>query len=700
MTAAIRRLLVLVWIVALVPMHAIAPAAATVGEGTAAPSFNESWGCGEPSTNGTYAAKTGSLASSQHLSGPRGDYFGRTIGQVRSALVYWTVPMSGGYRVLVHERALPAFNQVSANLAAEEAKGNHYAIKPSQTFGFSARTIAGSYQVSLHAHGDAIDVNTVANPYRSDGVLITDMPDWFVKAWTDAGFCWGGDWRFTKDPQHFSWMGPAVTPGYSGQPSAYPVSTSPADFDTKILETDTVFGATSDENQYAIADGDGDGLADVFQLIAKENGTRLEYSQTDRRHEWCAVGRDHALDVQVDGRIVLFGDYSHTGRNDLVLLDTSGGTLEIEVSLKPTGFAESVVIPTQVPVGADDDFLLGDHNRDGNVDLYVIRHGEGTTTVDVYSGEDDFATLLLSVDTGLGNTSGRLFTLGDPNLDELPDLFVIEPGGGGANVSVLANGYTTVTSSYNVDVPADVMDVAVNDYDGDGRGDLWFWTTSGILSVYLGNSQIPGVSPISWHNAANWECDPDSPPYVFDGVFRDDDDNIHEANIEVIAALGITKGCNPPYNDDYCPDTDVTRGEMAAFLVRMFGLTDDGGKDWFTDDDGSVFEADINKLATARITLGCNPPANDEYCPDRYVTRGEMAAFLVRGLGLAGDFDVDIFVDDNISIFEPSINTLGAIGITKGCNPPANDRYCPFRNVRRDEMASFIARSVALVPSQ
>ena len=101
----------------------------------------------------------------------------------------------------------------------------------------------------------------------------------------------------------------------------------------------------------------------------------------------------------------------------------------------------------------------------------------------------------------------------------------------------------------------------------------------------------------------------------------------------VLAAAGITHGCNPPVNDRYCPDWYVNRGQMAAFLVRALGYTDAGGGDLFTDDDTSVFEGDIDRLGTAAVTRGCNPPVNDMYCPDRYVTRGQMAAFLHRALG-------------------------------------------------------------------
>jgi hypothetical protein len=51
------------------------------------------------------------------------------------------------------------------------------------------------------------------------------------------------------------------------------------------------------------------------------------------------------------------------------------------------------------------------------------------------------------------------------------------------------------------------------------------------------------------------------------------------------------------------------------------------------DDDDSIFEADIEKLAAAGITKGCNPPTNNMYCPNNVVTRGQMAAFLHRALG-------------------------------------------------------------------
>jgi hypothetical protein len=178
------------------------------------------------------------------------------------------------------------------------------------------------------------------------------------------------------------------------------------------------------------------------------------------------------------------------------------------------------------------------------------------------------------------------------------------------------------------------------------------------------------------------------------GRFIDDDDSIFEADIEKLAAAGITAGCNPPTNDRYCPDDSVNRGQMAAFLVRALGLTARAGID-FVDDDGTVFEGDIERLATAGITRGCNPPVSDRYCPANPVTRGQMAAFLVRALDLPAGTP-DVFVDDDDSVFEADIETLAEADVTRGCNPPVNDRFCPDSAVTRGQMAAFLVRALGL----
>jgi hypothetical protein len=115
--------------------------------------------------------------------------------------------------------------------------------------------------------------------------------------------------------------------------------------------------------------------------------------------------------------------------------------------------------------------------------------------------------------------------------------------------------------------------------------------------------------------------------------FVDTAGNTFKTDIDRLRVAGVTQGCNPSANNRYCPDDFVTRGQMAAFLTRAFGFTDGGAGNFFTDTSGSVFETDIDRLRVAGVTLGCNPPTNDRYCPNDLVTRGQMAAFLQRGFG-------------------------------------------------------------------
>lgn len=72
------------------------------------------------------------------------------------------------------------------------------------------------------------------------------------------------------------------------------------------------------------------------------------------------------------------------------------------------------------------------------------------------------------------------------------------------------------------------------------------------------------------------------------GSFDDvPDDNVFKADIDWLASVGVTKGCNPPANTKYCPDSNVTRGQMAAFMHRLA----DGVVDANTVDgmDGTAF---------------------------------------------------------------------------------------------------------------
>ena len=96
-----------------------------------------------------------------------------------------------------------------------------------------------------------------------------------------------------------------------------------------------------------------------------------------------------------------------------------------------------------------------------------------------------------------------------------------------------------------------------------------------------------------------------------------------------LAELGVTDGCaTGPLR--FCPDEAVTRGQMATFLVRAFGLAEDSPAG-FADTAGEFHAPSIDALAAAGITTGCGTSPL-RYCPSKPVTRAEMATFLYRAL--------------------------------------------------------------------
>jgi len=174
-------------------------------------------------------------------------------------------------------------------------------------------------------------------------------------------------------------------------------------------------------------------------------------------------------------------------------------------------------------------------------------------------------------------------------------------------------------------------------------------------------------------------------PAPFDDVMSD---HPFAGEILGLVDLGITTGCT---TTNYCPDLGVTREEMAAFLVRALDLDLSVGANSFNDDDGSVFEAEIETLHASGVTSGCTPTS---FCPSDTVTREQMAAFITRAFELAVPaMPASQFTDSVGTQFEDEIEALYASDVTSGCGPTS---YCPRGPVTRAEMAAFLVRALAV----
>jgi hypothetical protein len=147
----------------------------------------------------------------------------------------------------------------------------------------------------------------------------------------------------------------------------------------------------------------------------------------------------------------------------------------------------------------------------------------------------------------------------------------------------------------------------------------------------------------------------------------------------------------------YCPDSTVTRGQMAVFIERGMGnfSPTPSPSGMFADvPPGHPFKAFIEEFYNDGITIGCTTsPLN--YCPDNPVTRGQMAVFIERGIGNFSPTPSPsgMFADVPPGHpFKAFIEEFYNDGITSGCTTSPL-MYCPDSPVTRGQMAVFIARA-------
>ena len=172
--------------------------------------------------------------------------------------------------------------------------------------------------------------------------------------------------------------------------------------------------------------------------------------------------------------------------------------------------------------------------------------------------------------------------------------------------------------------------------------------------------------------------------------------------VEQLVSQGVTSGCSgsPPL---YCPDAQVTRAQMAIFLLRSkhgASYTPPPATGMlFSDVPASHWAAAwIEQLANEGVTSGCG---NGKYCPGAPVTRDQMAVFILRtehGSGYTPPSATGIFDDVPVSYWAASwIEQLYSEGITGGCSASPL-RYCPTDPVSRAQMAVFLVRAFFPIP--
>lgn len=167
--------------------------------------------------------------------------------------------------------------------------------------------------------------------------------------------------------------------------------------------------------------------------------------------------------------------------------------------------------------------------------------------------------------------------------------------------------------------------------------------------------------------------------------------------VETLLHRGVTAGCGL---GNYCPLANVSRQQMAVFLLIAKEGPDYTPPSCVAPVFGDVpcssgFAPWINELATRQVTTGCG---GGNYCPTSDVTRAQMAVFLLRTL--EGSVYTPpacvaaVFSDvPCASGFAPWVNELANRGITAGCG---SGNYCPNGPNTRGQMAVFLTTTFGL----
>jgi predicted outer membrane repeat protein len=175
-----------------------------------------------------------------------------------------------------------------------------------------------------------------------------------------------------------------------------------------------------------------------------------------------------------------------------------------------------------------------------------------------------------------------------------------------------------------------------------------------------------------------------------------------EGWVNIFYQHGVTTGCGA--GPMFCPENNVTRAEMAVFLLRAkhgagyapptaihhFLDVPVTGKEWM--------EPWIDQYYVEGLTTGCG---SGNFCPENNVTRAEMAVFVLRSTHAPGWQPPTLshyFSDMPVlgkEWMEPWVDEFKREGITTGCG---GGHYCPESSVTRAEMAVFIGRAYHFYP--
>lgn len=167
--------------------------------------------------------------------------------------------------------------------------------------------------------------------------------------------------------------------------------------------------------------------------------------------------------------------------------------------------------------------------------------------------------------------------------------------------------------------------------------------------------------------------------------------------IEATPYVSITGVCDFDLSA-YCRYSPISRGEVAAFLIRALGREADLAPylGLYPDVPSDAWYAyDVELLSMLGMAQGYG---DGNFRPEDPVSRAELAALIIRALGEEAAESGTRFVDvPDGGWYAGYVQRLAELGITQGCSVDP-DRFCPSDWATRGEMEALLQRSFDLSP--
>jgi hypothetical protein len=256
-------------------------------------------------------------------------------------------------------------------------------------------------------------------------------------------------------------------------------------------------------------------------------------------------------------------------------------------------------------------------------------------------------------------------------------------------------------ASCNWAVASDSEHISVNNKAGTGSATVVFQVTANTDPVLTTQSRIGSISIIGEQRRVFhiMQRGTETAAFYFDLPAG----HPFAEEIKLLKLRNVTAyGCPQP--SSFCPEATTTRGQMAEFIIRAIYNGDNFPAPVNLPGDFSDVPPQhpayryVQKMRELRITDGCTTTT---YCPEDPVTRGQMAAFVIRALQVKNgldsrapfSFSSQTYFSDNspLNPFHSAVQKMKEVGITSGCTATS---YCINDPNTRGQIAVFLARGL------